>query len=587
MRFTPDFVQQLRDRIPLSSLIGRHVRLQRKGREWAGCCPFHKEKTPSFYVQDDKQFYHCFGCGAHGDVVKFLMQHEGLGFPESCEQLAGMAGIALPDRDFQTREPSFKDDYALLETAAAWFTQQLANPHGMVARRYLDERGMSDTTVRQFRLGYSPENRTALKHYMLGQGYSEQMLLRHGLIIQPDQGQSYDRFRNRLMFPITDLRGRVVAFGGRILGEGQPKYLNSPETPLFHKGALLYNAATARAAAHKEQRLIIAEGYMDVIALAQAGFLSAVAPLGTSVTEEHLRLCWNMTPEPLFCLDGDNAGQRAMQRVAELALPKLSPGKSLRFVILPAGEDPDSLIRQQGNAAFDAALKRAIPLSHWVWQQTAAQFGYGTDHFTPERKAAAEQKLEEVTEQIQDLKVRSHYKDYFYQQRQHFRPAKTSFKGKGAPRDANTGPSAPNTPLRKGADRLRQEKLLLALIISHPSLLEEDGNEEVIASLSFTHPPHQRLRDTLLHLLPEISESTRDGMMAALVRTGRQAEALSLLSDPVVALTAVTQPGTDPSLLRDAWKQCLDSFQENLLVHEDLSEDDWEMFVTRRLAQNE
>ena len=367
MAFTPQFLDELRGRLTLSDYVGKRVRLQKKGREHLGLCPFHNEKTPSFTVNDSKAFYHCFGCGAHGSAIDWVMQMEGLSFPEAVERLAGDAGMAVPQStpEEQARAKRAKSLYDANEAACAWFQKQLYQGDGAAALDYLRGRGLTEETISRFRLGFAPERKNALGQALQADGFTEEMLIEAGLIARPDDGRApYDRFRGRVIFPITDRRGRVIAFGGRIMEdrEGIAKYLNSPETPLFHKGQTLYALALAREAAAKDAEVIVTEGYMDVIALHQAGFGGAVAPLGTAVTEAHIQALWRLAPEPVLCFDGDNAGQRAAHRAAERALPLLAPGRSLRFAILPAGEDPDSLLQAGGLAAMDTVLGAARPM---------------------------------------------------------------------------------------------------------------------------------------------------------------------------------------------------------------------------------
>ena len=358
MRFPPEFLDRLRNHLPISEVIGKRVPIRRHGREFQALCPFHKEKSPSFTVNDEKGFFHCFGCAAHGDAIGFIMNFEGVTYPEAVERLAIEAGLPVPKMTREAEESERKrhtlEDAVAL--AARWFAEQLATPAGTEARDYLRDRGLSAETIEQFGVGFAPNLREALKAALIRQGLPEAMLVEAGLLSVPDSGAPYDRFRGRLMFPIKNAQGKIVAFGGRILASAETnrtaKYLNSPETPLFKKGELLFAYDVAARLARDAGTIIVAEGYMDVIALHQAGFTHAVAPLGTAITEAQLRLLWRAASEPTLCLDGDAAGQRAMQRAAELALPLLKPGFGLKFAVLPAGEDPDSLIRKSGSAAL-------------------------------------------------------------------------------------------------------------------------------------------------------------------------------------------------------------------------------------------
>jgi DNA primase len=410
MTFPSEFLDEIRARVVMSGAVGRRVKLTRRGREHVGLCPFHNEKTPSFTVSDDKGFFHCFGCGAHGDVISFVTRTEGLSFPEAVERLANEAGLPMPRESPAERADARRRAglIEVLEAAAAWFETQLAARTGEAARAYLAGRGLRAETVRAFRLGYAPDRRGALREALHAKGMDDEHLAEAGLIKQPEGGgPPRDYFFDRVIFPITDRRGRVIAFGGRAMGESPAKYLNSPETPLFHKGRVLYNLAHARQAAHDTGELIVAEGYMDVIALAQAGFPAAVAPLGTALTEEQIAELWRLTNEPTLCLDGDEAGRRAGYRAALRALPALRPGISLRFAVLPPGEDPDSLVRGQGAAAMRAVLDEARPLSEVLWLM--ATEGRRLD--TPERQAGLIDTLDKQVGMIADEAVRKAYRE--------------------------------------------------------------------------------------------------------------------------------------------------------------------------------
>ncbi len=411
MRYPPQFLDRLRQHFRLSEVIGRSLTLRKAGREFHALCPFHNEKTPSFTINDEKAFYHCFGCGAHGDVINFVKEHEGLSWNQAIEKLANEAGIEVPriSQEMRVKLEQNETLYSVLEKACAWFTQKLRQTSGENAKLYLQGRGVSEETAAAFRLGFAPDGREALKSAMLTQGISLRHLEETGLLSKTDTGASYDKFRGRLMFPIRDISGRVVGLGGRLLvsAEHAPKYLNSPQTILFDKGRLLYNADQARVHIARGKPLLVAEGYMDVIALSQADFRGAVAPLGTAVTEDHLRLLWQLADEPILCLDGDKAGLRAMNRVAMLALPLLKPGKSLRFCLLPSGEDPDSLIKARGAKAMQAAIDAALPLVEMLWRLEVLEQPNGT----PEQRAGTEQRLLRAVENIQDAGVKRAYKE--------------------------------------------------------------------------------------------------------------------------------------------------------------------------------
>ncbi|MGE0423251.1 MAG: DNA primase [Reyranellaceae bacterium] len=579
MAFPPEFVEELRNRITLSEVIGRKVALKRKGREYAGLCPFHNEKTPSFWVNDQKAFFHCFGCGAHGDAIGFTMRIEGLSFPDAVEKLAQDVGLAVPVATPQEREraQAAATLHTVASMAARWFEQQLRMPGGRAGLDYLHGRGLSDDTIERFQLGFAPDNREALQATLKRDNVTEQQLVDCGLVIRPDEGgrAPYDRFRGRVMFPIHDRRGRVIAFGGRVIGPGEPKYLNSPETPLFHKGDNLYCLHLAREAAAKDRPIIVAEGYMDVIALHVAGFDGAVAPLGTALTEGQLALLWRMADEPYLCFDGDNAGRRAAQRAAERALPLLTPGKSLRFVGLPPGEDPDSLVRKGGRAAFEAALKAARPLVDIVWE--IETLGQRDD--TPERRAAIRDALSQRAATIANQVVRTLYRNELDQR---FQATWPRFRQTGQPGRFGTGPRRPRPHDRsvrrepsleelawfhKGAslatsnhnlDPGRREGLLLGALLFRPALLE--GLAEDLAALPLSGAERELLRQALLGAAaevdhPELGEDVAVLEGAAVTRhlnaAGLSEMAASLRKDA----TKWFDPEEPEGLARERWRR--------------------------------
>src|SRR5438445_12326213 len=410
MRFTPQFLDELRARLPVSEVVGRRVKLKKAGREFKGLSPFQQEKSPSFTVNDQKGFYHDFSSGKHGDIISFLMETEGLGFAEAVERLASMAGMALPAAtpDAARHEQRRKTLHDVMECAAKFFADTLASRHGAKARGYLGDRAISPATQLQFRLGYAPPERFALKEHLGAQGIPVEDMVEAGLLVAgEDIPVPYDRFRDRVMFPIADLRGRVIAFGGRALEKDvAAKYMNSPETPLFHKGDNLYNLPTARQAAHNGAPIIVVEGYVDVIAMVTAGFAGSVAPLGTALPENQLALLWKMADEPILCFDGDKAGQKAAYRAADMALPHLKPGKSLRFALLPEGQDPDDLARSGGRAAIEEVISAARGLADVIWSREVE----GGSFATPERRAALEARIGELSNGIRDEVIRRYYR---------------------------------------------------------------------------------------------------------------------------------------------------------------------------------
>jgi DNA primase len=501
LTLTPAFLDELRARVPLSPVIGRRVKLTRAGREWKGCCPFHNEKTPSFYVNDDKGFYHCFGCGAHGDVIRFLTEQMGLGFIDAVKQLAAEAGMEVPAETPEARAKAEVSEslQGLAARAAEWFEAQLRSPAGAEARAYLDRRGVAAAQVKDFALGFAPDSRTALQNALKDAGPDK--LFEAGLIGRSDTGETYDRFRGRLMFPIRDRRGRVLGFGGRALGDVQPKYLNSADGPLFDKGRLLYNIDRASPPARKANRLVVVEGYMDVIGVAGAGIAELVAPLGTAMTEAQLGLAWQMVDEPILCFDGDGAGQRAALRAALRALPLLAPGKSLRIATLPAGEDPDDLVRRGGAAGFETVLSAALPLSEFLWRSEAE----GMDAATPERRAAVRQRLKLHADSIADGSVRSLYAaDFgarfdaaFLARPERGRRAFVPGKKYVAPlAGASNALRASGTSVPGASPEITA---LLAGLLAHPTLADAHG--ETLAALALADPGQARLRDAILTIL--------------------------------------------------------------------------------------
>lgn len=391
MTLSPQWLDELRARVTLSTVVGRTVRLQKAGREYRACCPFHEEKTPSFYVNDAKGFYHCFGCEAHGDVIRWLTDQRGLPFMDAVKELAAEAGMELPTPDPRAVEEAQRRAglHDVMAAAQEWFALNLRSSAGARARDYLATRNFSPDTLKAFGFGYAPADKTGLKEALAH--FRDPLLIEAGLLIQVDGKPPYDRFRERLMLPIRDPRGRVIAFGGRLLEQrdNAPKYLNSPDTPLFDKGRNLYNLDRAAPAARQTGRLVVAEGYMDVIALATAGIAEAVAPMGTALTEMQIELLWRQVECPVLCFDGDAAGQRAAMRAAVRALPLLRPGHTLRVARLPGGKDPDDLVREQGRQAVEAVLVEAAPLADVLWH---GEFG-AAPLDSPEAKAGLKERL--------------------------------------------------------------------------------------------------------------------------------------------------------------------------------------------------
>jgi DNA primase len=492
MRFPPSFLDDIRARVPISSVVGRKVAWDRrksnpgKGDFWA-CCPFHGEKTPSFHVEDRKGRYHCFGCKVSGDIFTFLVEKEGVAFPEAVERLAAEAGLAMPQLSEaeQKREAMRASLYDIMEMAAAFFEAELQSARGARARGYLADRDLAGAIQKEFRLGFAPDDRAALRSHLASKNVSVEQMAEAGLVVAgPDIPVAYDRFRDRVMFPIRDPRGRVIAFGGRALNKEAPaKYLNSPETPLFHKGQVLYNLDQARGPTHEASQIIAVEGYVDVIAMHRAGLPYAVAPLGTALTEDQLQMLWKIAPEPTLCFDGDQAGLKAAYRAFDLALPLLKPGHSLKFVFLPEGQDPDDLLRTEGKDAVRAAIAGAEPLSEVLWRRALSE----NNRETPERKAQFERDLKASVHLIADQTVRHHYLADVEARLRTLWP-EPAFKRRGR-REGPRGryapqawevPQAASPQLRSHASSMapvsaheRRERLILLTIVNHPQLLDE------------------------------------------------------------------------------------------------------------------
>ena len=549
MAFPSGFLDELRGRISLSGLISRRVKLARRGREFAGLCPFHHEKTPSFYVVEDKSFFHCFGCGAHGDVIGFAMRADNLDFIEAVEKLAGEAGLVVPRATAQERERAQRQKTLLEATdaAATFYEDRLWAPAGARAREYLQGRGLDPQTMRSFRLGWAPDDRQALRHALKAE-FPEALLIEAGLLRQPQGSESSDYFRNRVMFPISDRAGRVVAFGGRVLGDGQPKYLNSPDSALFEKGRVLYGWSSARAAAIRDREAggpgaIVTEGYMDVIALHRAGFPTAVAPLGTALTELQLQELWRLTAEPVLCFDGDAAGQRAAARAMRRALPLLRPGLSLLFATLPPGDDPDSMIRQLGRGAFEQILAAAQPLSTMLWE---SELG-GSRLDTPERRAALERRLMDNVAVIADRSVQAQYRRFIRDRLFDVGRGTRAGTQRAARPRVNFVRDGPEPPPRSGG-RMQRENLF-RMLLHLPCLIDEVAEE--FAALEMPEPELSSLRRQILEWDAAGSGLDAGALQQHLVENGLAATAERLLLPSVDATFLVRC--SDPVSARKEW----------------------------------
>jgi DNA primase len=517
MTLTPQWLDELRSRVTLSALIGRTVKVTKAGREFKACCPFHNEKTPSFTINDEKGFYHCFGCSAHGDAIRWMTEQRGLSFMDAIKELADEAGMEVPASDPKAAQRTEKANnlYDVMTAAQDWFVHNLQEVEGAGARAYLEKRGFSAATIRDFGFGFAPDSRNGLKTAL--KAFELPVLIEAGLVIAVDDKEPYDRFRGRLMIPIRDPRGRVIAFGGRILGDGEPKYLNSPDTPLFDKGRTLYNLDKCSPASRQTGRVIVVEGYMDVVALAQAGFADAVAPLGTALTEQQIQMLWRISEKPLLCFDGDAAGQKAALRAALRALPLLKPGHSLQFVTLPAGQDPDDLVKNSGPKALAALLEVSEPLVERLWRSEVSA-GPLT---TPEDRAGLRQRLGAHMANIADTEIRRHYADAFRERfdalfaakpRAPFVPGNTR-QGRDWRRPQNLPPGSETKSFNaKTSDFLVQG--VLGALLRNPELIER--HHETLSDFTPTDPNHAALLNAMLDASFAQESLDTDGLVTIL-----------------------------------------------------------------------
>jgi DNA primase len=580
---TPQWLDELRARTTLSTLIGRTLKITKAGREYKACCPFHNEKSPSFYVNDDKGFYHCFGCSAHGDAIRWLTDQRGLPFMDAVKELADAAGMEVPAADPRdvARAERANSLYDVMTAAAEWFSQQLQGIEGAEARTYLERRGISAATIKTFGMGFAPDSRGKLKTALTR--FGDEALVESGLLIKVDDKDSYDRFRGRLIIPIRDPRSRVIAFGGRILGAGEPKYLNSPDTPLFDKGRTLYNLDLAAPASRKSNRILVVEGYMDVIALAQAGLADAVAPLGTALTEAQLERLWRQAEVPILCFDGDNAGQKASTRAALRALPMLEPGRSLAFLTLPPGQDPDDLVRSGGAGAMEALLREPEPLVDRLWRAERD----ASPLRTPEERAGLRRRLTEHAQAITNPDVRAQYLAEFRGRFEgQFLNRKPKARGQSrAPKSNRRYFEAPVSARARGIGgggiAPIYARAIMAGLLRHPTLLSTCG--EALSGLIIDDQELDRLRFVLIdaacsgevldsqNILPICAESGLAGLAEQLVSANglafsfakAQAEPEVARRDLAMAIeTLAARPHLD-SALADATARLSEDWDEN------------------------
>lgn len=554
MAITPQFLDELRSRVPVSDVVGKRVKLAKKGREFTGLCPFHSEKTPSFTVNDDKAFYHCFGCGAHGDVIRFVTETEGLTFPEAVAKLAGMAGLSVPQatREERQRAERAKSLQDACEAALRFFRRRLNEPAGADALSYLRRRGLKPETIEAFRLGWAPDGRSILKQALAGEGFPEPMLVEAGLLIKPeDGGESYDRFRGRVIFPIADRRGRVIAFGGRALGDIQPKYLNSPETPLFNKGRLLYALDKARQAVRDGAEVIVTEGYTDVIALHQAGFGGAVAPLGTALTESQIEELWRLAPGPVLCFDGDEAGRRAAGRALDRLLPRLVPGKTARFVFLPEGEDPDSFVSLSGPEAFGRLVERATPVSEALWRRVA-----GTQTIdSPEFALIVRKNIDDTVALMAERDTQFYYRAFLNKRL-------SSLIWQRRDRKSTAGIVEMKSDIVPEENIANTQKALVAALINHPRLIRSYG--ERIVEAEFVAPDLAGLLTDAIELYGDTEDAGAEDLKDLLRTRGHSSLIENICRRKIYEIARFADPAFDRASVEPGFADALRQLERSV-----------------------
>ena len=601
MSFPPRFLDDIRNRLTLSDIIGRRIPVKRAGREHKACCPFHKEKTPSFTINDDKQFYHCFGCGAHGDVIGFVMQHDNLSFMDAVETLAADAGLQMPKPDPMAAKKAEKQRglHELMDEATKWMQEQAIKPENNDVLNYLEQRGMNEAVRNGFKLGYAPADGQALRKAMIEKGFKDEQMLEVGILKKSTRGgDPYVFFRDRVMFPVADRRGRVVAFGGRILPEHirptnpnsdytPAKYINSSDTPLFDKGQMLYAESIARQAAREGHSILVTEGYMDVIACHKAGFKGAVAPMGTALTEEQILSLWQMIPDgeksPVLCFDGDRAGREAASRACQRILPLLKPDQSARFAFLPDGEDPDSLIRGQGAVAFKSFLQAALPLFDFIWATNTA----GRQLETPEQRAGLEKTLYEDVAKIQDTNIQRHYKNLVRDKISETFFSRNYKKRSGGSAPKLKRPGANVVKLRKPqrGNHDIKHRILLAAVLNYPIIY--NTIEESFGGFELDNQMLNNIRQSIILALEENPDLDAEGLQTHFTDQGLGKEIRDICCESVYVHAAFCRPALNEDIdygeiaqnwlalyeslktgvvdeeIRDGWKQAMVSANQD------------------------
>ncbi len=585
MSYPKQFLDEIRLRVSLSEVIGKRVRVQRAGREFKACCPFHKEKTASFTINDQKGFYHCFGCGAHGDVISFLTEHDRLSFPDAVKSLAAQAGLEVPEETAQQKEIYAKQDrsYDLLEATAKWFEQQLWHSSNSQALSYMLERGLSDNTLKQFRVGYAPKSYDSMIEELESQGYSLAEMEKVGLARTSTKkdGKPYTFFRNRIVFPVMDTKGRVVAFGGRILPfayggpnpdmeRTPPKYLNSPDHDLFHKGRMLYGLiSNVRKALSDGQKLVIVEGYMDVIALAQAGHFAAVAPLGTALTETQVTEAWRLMfneglKAPILCFDGDNAGRRAALRAMDRSLPLLKPDHSVHLAFLPEGHDPDTLVKERGYKAFLDLINKPVSLFAMLWEEENKLRSMDTPEALAGFKTALINKAKLIADKtVQDIflkQIEKRFREVFYSAGQKSFPQRKKSINKNAYKtrmEAEKDAHRPQfNPIRQRPNAMQiRERILLAILLNYPELFDEFG--EIFGMMPAKTAGFDALRHDMVNMLAENPDISSAELQSQLKQNNHAESMQFILTDEIYMHASFAKPGQYIDDVREGWQDTL------------------------------
>jgi DNA primase len=554
MKFPSSLLEEIRQRLMLSQNIASYTNLKRKGNHFLGLCPFHKEKTPSFTVDDQKGSYHCFGCGAHGDIIRFHQEMRNFSFPEAVRYLASLAGLHLAQEENAADSSVLEAIRNVLQQAALWFEQKLYQPEGQQARDYLVRRGILPQTWKTFQLGWTPGN-NALSSFLQQQGFSKDLLRQAGLIGESEE--RYDRFRNRLMFPIKNIHQKVIGFGGRLIGEGQPKYLNSPETLIFKKGENLYNLSKAvsfqRGPLSSFTPLVVVEGYIDVISVFQAGFPQLVSSLGTALTEKQIQLLWQYAPEPVICFDGDDAGRKAAERTVQRVLPLLKPGYSLNFVFLPTGLDPDNFIHQQGLEQWQQIINEALPLHTVLWNNH--QQGYPID--TPERLSLSHKVLNQLLHTIADPAVRHHYITVMGKNWQRLT---FSYAKKKSPQKI---PLVKHKALNSNGI---QQRILLAVPLNHPELLSTIFED--FTKVEFSVPQYEMIRQELISVYTEKNTLDREQLNTHLTKKGYSDVLQQITGKDLLLHAAFAHPKASLEQALQGWQETVQWYQEQCIINE-------------------